>query len=107
MADRVEFISAQLRLVGMKLYPFSLNDLAHAEEMNVYLEKYATYPGFNEQLTFFRRCFHQNIADLKIAKANKLYFEAIMELEHAKMLPFMRAGETTKISLLYFLRTWN
>ena len=106
MADRVEFISAQLRLVGMKLYPFSLNDLAHAEEMNVYLEKYATYPGFNEQLTFFCRCFHQNIADLKIAKA-KVYFEAIMELEHAKMLPFMRAGETTKISLLYFLRTWN
>ena len=75
MAGRVEF---------EKFYScFRQIHLANVAEMTQYLEENASHPNFETKLTFLRRCFYQNIADLNIATAKKI-FELMMVEEHAK-----------------------
>ena len=75
MAGRVEF---------EKFYScFRQIHLANVAEMTQYLEENASHLNFETKLTFLRRCFYQNIADLNIATAKKI-FKLMMVEEHAK-----------------------
>ena len=75
MAGRVEF---------EKFYScFRQMHLANVAQMTQYLKENASHPKFDTKLTFLRRCFYQNIADLNIATAKKI-FELMMVEEHAK-----------------------
>ena len=75
MAGRVEF---------EKFYScFRQMHLANVAQMTQYLKENASHPKFDTKLTFLRRCFYQNIADLNIATAKKI-FKLMMVEEHAK-----------------------